>query len=126
MARWSPRCAVDGGGTERATRGVDTALPPSAATLLQPPPVCYEDAPMTDGDGESSFQWTYLPNGRTMAVTSVCPDLLLLIETAVVQPGEGGDENIGGTPSCGEIDEVSGSSSTATRKANSFGRDETT
>ena len=101
-------------------------LPQATAPLLQPVPVCYKDAPVTDGDGNSSFQWTYLPNGRTMAMTSVCPDLLLLIETAVVQPGEGGDENIGGTPSYRENDEVSGSSSTVTRKANSFGRDETT
>ena len=90
---------MEGGGTERATCGVDTALPPAAATLLQPPPVCYKDIPVTDGDGESSFQWTYLPDGRKMAMTSVCPDLLLLIETAVDQPGEGGDENIGGVTS---------------------------
>ena len=44
------------------------------------------------------FQWTYLPNGRTMAMTSVRPDFQLLIETALVWPGEGDDENIGGDP----------------------------
>ena len=36
------------------------------------------------------FQWTYLPNGRTMAMTSIRPDFQLLIETAVVLPGEWG------------------------------------
>ena len=80
---------------------------------------------MTDGDGDSSFQWTYLPNGQTMAMISVGPDLLLLIEMAVVQPVERGDENIGGDPVLQRDEEVSGSSLTATRKVDSFERDET-